>query len=219
MLYAGSPGYYVVCRIDPAISSVVVMHLPGATSTGELSIGVNVLSAAMSYGPQFAISMVERIVGFKIQYYFVQEREGLIRSIDLIDGVDVDVDADAARVMKIGNGLQHLDGLTAVRFISPGISGPRGTIQRQSRLIEAAFKKVNQRNLVVMTTQMITQILNNTQASSYFIASVGMEIYNTLVSKPGWKINTQIMPGSEVIEQGKSVIKPIFEKIRTIFGK
>jgi hypothetical protein len=212
-LYIGTPGYYVFARMDPAIPRITVMHIPGATSVGEYAPGVDALSSAIAYGPGFATSMVERIIGMKVQYYFIQEREQLVNTINIINGIEVDVDAGAANYLGIDAGINKLNGLKAVRFMSPGISGPAGTTRRQNKLMWSVFKRVNEKKLVI-TVVLFNRILPNMRVSPGFDSRVGMEMYDKFTSKSGWRIAMGLMPGTT---GEKKLYKPAYNEIRKIF--
>ncbi|MFH1760938.1 MAG: LCP family protein [bacterium] len=218
MLYIGSPGYYVLIRLDPVNKAAIVMHIPSATSVSDVASGVDALGSAMSFGPEFAISLVERMVGMKIDHFFIQEREGLLRTLDIVGGIDVDVDADAAKHLGIGTGHQTLSGLNAGRFMSPGISGPEGTSERQNKVIEGIFKKLSEGTLV-MSIQMLNQLIETMRVSPSFNASAGMKIYEKFKEESGWSLTTQVMPGASITGKTKQLFQPALGKIRDIFGK
>ena len=118
----------ILCTLDPATQSAGMLSIPRdlyVTLTGHGEGRIN--TALALGGPEYAMREVGRVVGVPIQHYVRVNFNTLTSLIDLVGGVDVDVDADindpAYPNMDYGfdpfvlsKGMHHLDGATALKY-------------------------------------------------------------------------------------------------------
>jgi len=100
---------------------------------------------------------VENLLGIGIDHYAIVKIEGLVQLIDLIGGIEIDVEKDMryrdrAQGLKIDlkEGLQHLNGDDAVDYsrFRHDAEGDNGRMRRQQQVIRAIVKEIRRpRNL------------------------------------------------------------------------
>lgn len=138
---------------DPQQNQVAVLSIPRDTKVvlpGHRD--PDKINAAYAYGGAvMAKQTVANLLRVPIHYYAVANWRGFIDMVDLIGGVDLYVDKDmyyedpyADLVIDIKHGYQHMDGVTAgkyVRFRKDEL-GDIGRVQRQQKFLKAAAEQM-----------------------------------------------------------------------------
>lgn len=127
----------MVLSIDPVNKDVAMVSLPRDMYVSIPGYGYDKLNAAHLLGeeqkdgggPEMAKKVVENIIDQKIHYYIKTDFSGLVKAIDLLGGVDINVEeniydnnypcdknANYSCVFSIKKGINHLDGNTALKY-------------------------------------------------------------------------------------------------------
>jgi LCP family protein required for cell wall assembly len=125
------------------------------------------INTAMAYGgPAYAIQTVEYNTGIQIQHYVRVNFNAVVDLVDLVGGIDVDVDQDindptypdnnyGYEPFVLNKGWQHLDGATALKYArTRHQTSDFYRLRRQQQIIMALRDRV-------LSTDAITTLLPN----------------------------------------------------------
>lgn len=143
----------ILLSFDPEKDMVAVLSIPRDTKVilpGHQD--PDKINAAYAYGGAvMAKQTVANLLQVPIHYYVLANWQGFIDMVNLIGGVDIFVENDmyyedpyADLVIDIKHGYQHMDGLTAgkyVRFRTDEL-GDIGRVQRQQKFLKAAAQQM-----------------------------------------------------------------------------
>lgn len=160
----------MVVVIDPRIGQVGIVSIPRDLYVDVPNYGKERLNAvayigeARGYpggGPALARRVVEEEIGIPTQHYVILHQDGLIKLVDALGGVTVNLDCplyEATPDEKAPGGIKtftlpagsvHLDGPTAKKFATYRyVQADFGRAQRQQQLIWAIRNRVLQANLL-----------------------------------------------------------------------
>ena len=170
----------ILASIDPATGSVSLLSIPRDTRVqipGRR--GYDKVNAAHAYGgPRLAMATVSQFLDVPVKYYVKLDFEGFKRIVDILGGVEIDVERrmkydDYAQNLHINlyPGLQRLDGenaLAYVRFRADGLGDVAlvdpaqgeygGRIRRQQKFIHALAQEVLQASTIVKVPALSLQL-------------------------------------------------------------
>ncbi len=173
----------IVVTLDPVSKSAGMLSIPRDLLVQIPGHGENKINTANFFGdvdkkgngPLLAKKVVQDLLGVPIHYYARIDFAGFEKMIDMVGGVDVDVDkalkddeypTENYGVMRIyvPVGLQHMDGRTALRYArSRHEDSDFGRAQRQRKVLLAARDKALQLNLLPKLPGMLNAILQSIQ--------------------------------------------------------
>ena len=102
-------------------------------------------NALQDGGPELVVETVENLVGVDVDYYLLTSFDGLTSMVDAVGGINVEIEYpmhDPFSGTDFDPGIEHLDGVEALRFSRDRKSVPNGDFGRslnQGRLIAAAL--------------------------------------------------------------------------------
>jgi len=142
----------MVVSVDPPRRRLTVLSIPRDTRVEIPGHGPDKINAALALGgPALAMQTVQNLLDVPIDRYMVLNIEGLIRMVDLIGGIDLEVptnmrytDRAGGLRIRLKKGFQHLDGKKAHEFVRfrHDSHGDIGRIGRQQAFIQAVTKKL-----------------------------------------------------------------------------
>ena len=152
--------------IDPIKKQVSVLSIP--RDSRVVIHGYNnydKINAALAYGgPQLAMDTVTDLTGVPIDYYAVLKLGGLIKLVDLIGGVEMNVESDMYWVdetahlgINIHKGWHRMNGEQShqyVRFRKDAL-GDIGRIQRQQQFVRALIAKLLEPGSLMKLPEMV----------------------------------------------------------------
>ncbi len=165
----------IVMSINPAKNSAVMLSVPRDLYVEIPGFGRNRINTAFVYGSQgnnpaagAALSMqtIEYNLGIPIDHYVLVDFSAVVRGVDAIGGIDVDVPFEiydpefpdmnyGYDPLYIPAGRQHLDGLLALKYArTRHVDNDFGRAQRQQQVILAVREKV----LGLGVTQLLGQL-------------------------------------------------------------
>ncbi|HWO98307.1 MAG TPA: LCP family protein [Bacillus sp. (in: firmicutes)] len=146
----------MIVSIDPATKKVNLLSILRDTYVKIPGYGEDRISRAITMGgSSMAMRTVEEWAGIPIQYYVYMNLPGFINLIDVIGGVDIEVEKNMNYVdsnddltsmyqIHLKKGYQHLDGIKAlqyVRFRHDAMSDFART-ERQRKFLKAVVKEL-----------------------------------------------------------------------------
>ncbi|MBP1990865.1 LCP family protein [Paenibacillus eucommiae] len=144
----------LVVSIDPVSKQSHIFSILRDTYTDIPDHGKNKINAALAFGgPELAMKAVGNFMGLPIHYYFYLDLESFIKLVDVVGGVDLEVEKDMKYTdtqdkeefqIDLKKGMQHLDGnkaLQYVRFRHDALSDFTRT-ERQRKFLKALAEKM-----------------------------------------------------------------------------
>jgi len=212
----------IIVSIDPATKKVKLLSILRDTYVKIPGYGEDRISKAITMGgSSLAMRTVEEWAGIPIQYYVYMNLPGFINLIDVMGGVDIEIEKDMNYVdsnddptsiyqIHLKKGYQHLNGIKAlqyVRFRHDALSDFART-ERQRNFLKAIAKKL-------LTTTTAMELPNLIEAIEPFIET-NLNVDDMIkLGKLGFEIDTESfdsiqLPPMELIQEksvnGKAVL-------------
>ncbi|WP_372634456.1 LCP family protein [Cohnella sp.] len=160
----------IVVSIDPVSKGTHLFSLLRDTYVEIPRHGSNRLNAAITLGgPLLAMETVGNLIEMPVHYYVYTDFEGFISLIDELGGIDFEVDKNMRHTdnrddprynINLEQGVQHLDGLTAlqyVRFRSDALSDFARS-ERQRKFLAAIADKLKSSSTLLKLPQLLNGI-------------------------------------------------------------
>lgn len=194
----------MLAHIDPQKNAVTVLSVPRDTRTLIPEKGYyDKINAAYAYGGEkLARQAVANLTGVPIQHYVALKVNGLINIVDILGGVEIDVEKDmkysddtAKLYINIKKGKQLLDGKSAhhyVRFRHDEI-GDIGRVQRQQKFMNAMSQKMLNPTTFIKLPEIVEAIQKNINTD--LTSSEMLRIGNFARSLKREQIRMVMLPG------------------------
>lgn len=172
----------IVLSLDPINKDIAMVSLPRDLYVSIPGYGYDKLNAAHLFGeeqkdgsgPDLAKKVVESIIGQKLHYYIKTDFSGLVKAIDILGGVDINVEEsiydnnypcdyneNLSCVFSITKGVNHLDGKTALKYARSRYStSDFDRAHRQQQILVSAKNKALQVENIFNIVK-ISQLLDN----------------------------------------------------------
>jgi anionic cell wall polymer biosynthesis LytR-Cps2A-Psr (LCP) family protein len=115
VLYVGFPAVYMLINYYPDQKRVSIVHIPH--STLFMDNDYRLIDIFFTIGIKPTVQMLEHTLQQQIDYYLIQDRFSFIDLVDLLGGIDLQLDAAFAEAYKLKPGNAHLDGFYTWEFI------------------------------------------------------------------------------------------------------
>ncbi len=155
--------------IDIDDKNMRILSLPRDTRVQIPGHGVQKLNHAFAYGgPDLLKATVEKYLGQPILYYVIIDYVSFPAVVDILGGVEIDVQKRMRYVDKAGKldiniqpGLQVMDGKTALHYVRFRMDalGDIGRVHRQQQFIKAILKKVYDPRILVKIPELTAQTM------------------------------------------------------------
>ncbi|MCD7952271.1 MAG: LCP family protein [Synergistaceae bacterium] len=155
--------------IDIDDKNMRVISLPRDTRVQIPHHGTQKLNHAFAYsGPDLLKATVEKYLGLPILYYVVIDYDSFPEFVDMVGGVEIDVqkrmryvDSAGGLDINIQPGRQLLDGKTALKYVRfrKDALGDIGRIQRQQQFIKALVKKAYDPRVLIKFPELAAQAM------------------------------------------------------------
>ncbi|WP_044480132.1 LCP family protein [Paenibacillus antibioticophila] len=225
----------LVASLDPVAKQIHLFSIMRDTYTKIPEHGSDRINAAITYGPNTAMSAVSELLGIPIQYYVYTDFQGFIELVDAVGGVDFYVEKDMRYTSKADNheydinlkeGQQHLDGNTAlqyVRFRHDAMSDFTRT-ERQRNFLKAVAEKLKTTTSIMKLPSILEKInpyidTNLTVNDMWKLATVGYD--SSMASSeqipPMELLEEKRVGGAQVLgvrdeDKLKEYVQEVFEK-------
>jgi polyisoprenyl-teichoic acid--peptidoglycan teichoic acid transferase len=135
---------------------------------------VKVNAAYARGGAELSKQTAEQLLGVQIDYYMKTNIEGLKRTVDILGGVEIDIEKDmhytdrhGGLYINLRKGYRHLNGdqaLQYVRFRHDAL-GDITRIQRQQKFLRAVARRMMAPENVTKLTTVIGEIMSNVETN------------------------------------------------------
>ncbi|WP_094605517.1 Polyisoprenyl-teichoic acid--peptidoglycan teichoic acid transferase TagU [Sporomusa silvacetica DSM 10669] len=195
----------MVASINPADKSVTILSIPRDSRVNIPGHpGYDKITHAFFYGgPNLAVQTVENNFHIPINYYITINWKAFIRVVDIVGGVDINVEHDMNYddpyenlSIHLNKGYQHLNGEQAgeyVRYRHDEL-GDIGRVQRQEHFLKALTSQMLQAGTILKLPVLITTISQyiQTDMNTYTLAKIA----NILKDMNADFLHSQMVPGN-----------------------
>jgi len=214
-LFCGLPGLFVLGSIKYDENKIYITNIPHQLSVADYILGCSTLDQAFLYGgPVLVSTVLEQIMSMRIPKYLILEKEDLIRILQTLGGLEIDVDDKAASVLNIPKGKQKLSSKQLSVFLKPSLTGFEDFKNRQMKIMGAIVDALSSKN-IVLTIILAQQLLANIQTN--ISPSDLMEEYNKFITVKNWDIKEISFPAYQSVRDGKNVLEPKLEECKKLF--
>ncbi|MBW0091341.1 LCP family protein [Pseudonocardia sp. KRD-184] len=136
----------MLARVDPSRESASVVSIPRDSWVDIPGYGMNKANAAYAFGgPSLLIETVENLTQIRVDHFGVIDFAGFESMIDAVGGIDVSIsEATSNDGVEFRQGLNHLDGASALAFVRQRYDLADGDLdraQRQQAVLRALLSK------------------------------------------------------------------------------
>ena len=211
-----------VVMLDKNNKNASLLSIPRDTRVKIKDHGWDKVNAAFAYGGQdLTRDTVQEFLGIKLHNYVVVDFQGFKDLVDVIGGVDINVekrmyyyDPDANFAIDLRPGMQHMDGKTAMQYVRyRDEEGDIGRIRRQQKFIMALYKQIASKNIIAKMPGVSKQIMSmiKTDLSLKEMVELG-KVMHGMMEKDGLKM--AMVPGKPEYIGGISYWIPDIPRLR-----
>ena len=211
-----------VVMLDKNNKNASLLSIPRDTRVKIKDHGWDKVNAAFAYGGQdLTRDTVQEFLGIKLHNYVVVDFQGFKDLVDVIGGVDINVekrmyyyDPYANFEIDLRPGMQHMDGKTAMQYVRcREEAGDIGRIRRQQKFIMALYKQIVSKNIIAKMPGVSKQIMSmiKTDLSLKEMVELG-KVMHGMMEKDGLKM--AMVPGEPEYIDGISYWIPDIPRLR-----
>ena len=211
-----------VVMLDKNNKNASLLSIPRDTRVKIKDHGWDKVNAAFAYGGQdLTRDTVQEFLGIKLHNYVVVDFQGFKDLVDVIGGVDMNVekrmyyyDPYANFEIDLRPGMQHMDGKTAMQYVRyRDEEGDIGRIRRQQKFIMALYKQIASKNIIAKMPGVSKQIMSmiKTDLSLKEMVELG-KVMHGMMEKDGLKM--AMVPGEPEYIDGISYWIPDIPRLR-----
>ncbi|MDD2965689.1 MAG: hypothetical protein PHU33_17230 [Bacteroidales bacterium] len=115
VLYVGFPAVYMLINYYPDFHRISVTHIPHTARF--INNDYRLIDVFFTTGIEATKKILENSLMTRIDYYLIQDRFSFIDFVNLVDGLDLNLDGPYAEYYKLQPGPSHLDGFYTWEFI------------------------------------------------------------------------------------------------------
>jgi len=211
-----------VVMLDKSKKNAALLSVPRDTRVKIKGHGWDKVNAAFAYGGhKLTQETVQDFLGIKLNNYVVVDFQGFKDLVDVVGGVDINVekrmyyyDPYANFEIDLRPGKQHLDGKTAMQYVRyRDEEGDIGRIRRQQKFMMALYRQIASKNIIAKIPGVTKQIMSmvKTDLSLKEMAELG-NVMRDMMEKDGLKMS--MVPGEPEYIDGISYWIPDIPKMR-----
>jgi polyisoprenyl-teichoic acid--peptidoglycan teichoic acid transferase len=194
----------IVASINPEDKTVNLLSIPRDSKTSIPGRqGYDKITEAFFYGgPNLSVRTVETYWGIPIDYYVVLNWNAFIKTVDILGGVDIDVEHDMNYDdpyenlhIHLAKGYQHLNGEKAgeyVRFRHDEL-GDIGRVKRQQHFLSALTSEMLQTKSILKLPSLIITL--SKYIHSDMDVTTMVKLANIIKDMKPNGLHTEIIPG------------------------
>ena len=192
--------------------------------------GYQKINAAFAYGgAKLARETVEDFLGIEINHYVAINKARFAEVIDALGGVDIYVerdmhyedpwDDDGGLYIDLKQGLQHLDGQTAIEFVRyRDAEGDVGRVRRQQEFMRACADKLSEPSMLIKIPELLgvaVKAIDTDLSSREMLEAAG----SLKSAEAASNIKTGVVPGWLQYLDGVSYLIPDAERLGKVMTK
>lgn len=203
----------IVMKYDPQGETLSFLSIPRDSYVNIEGYGYQKINAAFARGGvDLTLKTIKQLTGLKIDKYLLINTQGLVKLIDILGGIEVDVPKDLYYVDHAGHlninlkkGKQKLSGKQAEGFVRfrMDLMGDISRIERQQLFMNAFFKAAFTPS-VLFKAPFIFQIITRNVSSNLALKDFIL-LANTLRMRSNKTVFTATAPGEPTYNEAGSV--------------
>ncbi|MDI6732045.1 MAG: LCP family protein [Candidatus Margulisbacteria bacterium] len=214
----------MVLHIDPEAKKAALISIPRDTLVVLPGRGLDKVNHAFAYGGvELSKSTVEQFLGIEIPYYVVINLSGIIKIIDDLGGITVNVEHRMYYVDYAGDlnidlqpGVQKLNGRQAMGYLRyRRDGGDFKRISRQQDFLAALSKEMMKRENILRSPQLFLTFLSYIYTNMDSRQILGLSLAVRSAQETG-QIKMTTVPGSDMMVNGAYYLKPNTERLQEI---
>ena len=210
--------------------SASLLTIPRDTMVYINRRGYQKINAAYAHGgAKLARETVEDFLGIEVDHYVTINKSRFAEVIDALGGVDIYVerdmhyedpwDDDGGLYIDLKQGLQHLDGQTAIEFVRfRDAEGDVGRVRRQQEFMRACLDRLSEPSMLIKIPELLSvavKAIDTDLSSSEMLAAAG----SLKAAQSSGNIKTGIVPGWLKYIDGISYLIPDSERLGSVMSK
>lgn len=189
-----------------ATKRIGLVSVPRDSRVDMIKYGSTKVNHAYAYGGiTLAKQTIEKLLNVKADHYFVINFSAFKKIIDLLGGVDLDVEKDMyyrddydgenGLIIDLQKGKQHLDAEKAIEYVRyRDEEGDIGRVKRQQKFLNAVLAKFTSPSTILKIPSIIKEVRNSIQTDMSFADMV--EYLSFLKNGTDYKTTAFMVPGS-----------------------
>ena len=189
-----------------ATKRIGLVSVPRDSRVDMIKYGSTKVNHSYAYGGiTLAKQTIEKLLNVKADHYFVINFSAFKKIIDLLGGVDLDVEKDMyyrddydgenGLVIDLQKGQQHLDAEKAIEYVRyRDEEGDIGRVKRQQKFLNAVLAKFTSPSTILKIPSIIKEVRNSIQTDMSFADMV--EYLSFLKNGTDYKTTAFMVPGS-----------------------
>ena len=189
-----------------ATKRIGLVSVPRDSRVDMIKYGSTKVNHAYAYGGiTLAKQTIEKLLNVKADHYFVINFSAFKKIINLLGGVDLDVeknmyyrddyDGENGLVIDLQKGQQHLDAEKAIEYVRyRDEEGDIGRVKRQQKFLNAVLAKFTSPSTILKIPSIIKEVRNSIQTDMSFADMV--EYLSFLKNGTDYKTTAFMVPGS-----------------------
>jgi len=214
----------IVASIDPKSKDVNMISIPRDTKVEMEGYQSNKINAAHAIGgPDMAVEQVEKLLGISIPYYVKVNFEGFKQVVDILGGVDINVEKRLRYTDRAGDtyinipaGLQHLDGQQALNYarFRHDALGDLGRVKRQQTFMQALAHEMFKPENILKWPTIIGQA-NNYVETNMSLSELG-NLATLAKQMKDSELKVETVPGEAQYLNGVSYFIPDYNQLEQL---
>ena len=189
-----------------ATKRIGLVSVPRDSRVDMIKYGSTKVNHAYAYGGiTLAKQTIEKLLNVKADHYFVINFSAFKKIIDLLGGVDLDVEKDMyyrddydgenGLIIDLQKGQQHLDAEKAIEYVRyRDEEGDIGRVKRQQKFLNAVLAKFTSPSTILKIPSIIKEVRNSIQTDMSFADMV--EYLSFLKNGTDYETTAFMVPGS-----------------------
>jgi LCP family protein required for cell wall assembly len=212
----------IVMVVHPKTGEISALSIPRDSRVEVPGVGVRRINASHAAGGMpLTMQTVELLLGMPVDKYIEINVPGIVKLVDAVEGVDIDVEKRMKYHDRRGHldidlqpGMQHLDGTQAMGYVRfrHDATGDLGRMERQRHFLRAAVTQL-------MKPGNVTRLPQLAQA---FVETVNTDLtvkdlltLKKLVEQAGPDgVRAETLPGEPKMVRGQSMVELDGDKVR-----
>jgi LCP family protein required for cell wall assembly len=212
----------IVMVVSPKTGEISALSVPRDSRVEIPGRGVHRINSSHVFGGMpLTIQTVELLVGMPIDKYIEINVPGIVKLVDAIGGVDIDVEKRMNYHDRRGNlnidlqpGMQHLDGMQAMGYVRfrHDATGDIGRMERQRHFLRAVITQLSHPSNVTRLPQLSQAFLETVSTD---LTSKEILTLKKLMEQAGPDgIRAESLPGVPKMIHGQSMIELDADQVR-----
>jgi len=160
----------IFASIDKNHKDIVMVWIPRDTRVASSGHYAKINSINYSEGSKAVCEKIEELLGVRVDYYAVTNFAGFEKIVDVLGGVEIDVetdmyhpDPDPRMQIDLHAGLQTLNGEDALRYVRyrGGTTADIGRTERQQKFIKALAREILKPDNLTKLPELVTELKRN----------------------------------------------------------